>query len=335
MTEEEYLSRFREETPYLLAWGRFIISELDRSLVFKFGEESYTNWIKIPPRLRIKSEASLVAKAFILNRGWFADIYEDITDKVGIRYVVGLSDQILKISQLIRDSHYWAETNSKEFDDWRRTDPRIFDYQSAHFVLTSLDELEYDGITIPPGTKCEIQIRTLLQHAYAELSHDTLYKSNITNEPEVHRLFAKSMALMETTDDMLLKAHTSSLESISHLEKIKKIIQNANIKHLPQLDFSATPRETDYLIDKLKPLTNRNLEIDLIAFLKKFSTTISSKILERRGSNPLFKIEAITLVYFLAKRRPSSLPDHWPFETSYLEGIYSDIGVTPPWIKDN
>ncbi|HBO2000445.1 RelA/SpoT domain-containing protein [Pseudomonas aeruginosa] len=334
MTEEEYLKRFRDETPRLQAWGLFVISELNKSLIAEYGDEAYERWIKIPPKLRIKSESSLIAKAFILNRGWFTNIYEDITDKVGVRYVVGLTDQILKISELIKKSHNWAETNSKEFDEWKRTDPRIFDYQSAHFVLTSLDELHYDGINIPPGTKCEIQIRTLLQHAYAELSHDTLYKSNVTSEPEVHRLFAKSMALMETTDDMLLRAHTSSLESITHLEDIKREITEANKTHFPQLEFSSKPRENDYLIDQLRPLIKQNLNTDLSNFLKKYSTSIANKISDRRASSPLFELEAITLVYYLAKRRSSSLPNYWPFEKSSLEAIYSDVGVAPPWTKD-
>ena len=34
----------------------------------------------------------------------------------------------------------------------------------------------YNGHTIEKDTPCEIQIRTLEQHAYAELSHDYVYK---------------------------------------------------------------------------------------------------------------------------------------------------------------
>lgn len=334
MTEQEYLDRFRDETPRLRAWGEFVISEINSLLINKHSQTIYERWIKIPPTIRIKNESSLIAKAFILNRGWFSDIYNDITDKVGVRYVVGLTDQISSLTKLIESSDKWSESASKEFDEWKLTDPRIFDYQSAHFILTSITPITYNDIEIPIGTKCEIQIRTLLQHAYAELSHDTLYKSNITSEPEVHRLFAKSMALMETTDDMLLRAQTSSLIALANLEEIKNQLASANKQHLPSTAFSNKPRENDYLIDQLRPLIKENMPEELNSFLTKFSSTIAGRISTRKGTQPLFELEAITLVYYLAKRNRTSLPNYWPFERSVLEGVYSDLGIAPPWSND-
>lgn len=334
MTEAEYLERFRRETPCLQAWGDFVVSEINSALIGAHGQAAYERWIKIPPQVRIKEEPSLIAKAFILNKGWFTDIYNDIADKVGVRYVVGLTDQISKITHIIKDSDKWIDSASKEFDEWKLADPRIFDYQSAHFVLTSISPITYSDIEIPIGTKCEIQIRTLLQHAYAELSHDTLYKSNITNEPEVHRLFAKSMALMETTDDMLLRAQTSSLAALATLEQIKSQLVSANKRHLPDIEFSNKPRENDYLVDQLRPLTKETLPEELDAFLSKFAITISGCISIRRTSQPHFELEAITLVYYLAKRYRSSLPKYWPFERSILDGVYSDLGIAPPGSRD-
>ncbi|WP_426709518.1 hypothetical protein [Enterobacter cloacae complex sp. 284J4] len=41
----------------------------------------------------------------------------------------------------------------------------------------------------------------LLQHAYAELTHDAIYKAKTIVEPDIHTTVAKSMALIETTDD--------------------------------------------------------------------------------------------------------------------------------------
>ncbi len=334
MTEQEYLDRFREEIPYLRAWGEYVVSEINKLLIKKHGQSTYENWIKIPPTIRIKNESSLIAKAFILNRGWFSDIYNDITDKVGVRYVVGLTNQISSLTEIIGHSSKWSESTSKEFDEWKLADPRIFDYQSAHFILTSITPTTYKEIEIPIGTKCEVQIRTLLQHAYAELSHDTLYKSNITSEPEVHRLFAKSMALMETTDDMLLRAQTSSLVALATLEEIKRQLTSANKKHLPSTEFSNKIRENDYLIDQLRPLLKENFSEELNNFLTKYSSTIATRISTRRNTQPLFELEAIILVYYLAKRSKSSLPTCWPFEKSILEGVYSDLAITPPWLND-
>ncbi|MCC2018497.1 hypothetical protein QM121_09360 [Enterobacter hormaechei] len=49
---------------------------------------------------------------------------------------------------------------------------------------------------------CEVQVRTLLQHAYAELVHDSVYKPVGIVPKSAERHIARSMALMETTDDL-------------------------------------------------------------------------------------------------------------------------------------
>ena len=74
-----------------------------------------------------------------------------------------------------------------------------------------------EGISIPINTPCEVQIRTLLQHAHAELTHDAIYKSKKTIKPIVHRTVAKCMALIETTDDFFCDA-TNKLNSARALE---------------------------------------------------------------------------------------------------------------------
>jgi len=51
-------------------------------------------------------------------------------------------------------------------------------------------------------TTCEVQVRTLLQRAYAELSHDTSYKPSVTLEGDVRLQIARAPALVETTDEI-------------------------------------------------------------------------------------------------------------------------------------
>lgn len=333
MTEDDYLSRFRNEAPCLKAWGLFVVDEIKRAIMHARGAEGYEQWVKMPPAIRVKDESSLVAKAFVLNKGWFSN-YEDITDKVGVRFVLGLSDQIVEVSKFIEASDHWQAMGSKEFDEWREKDPRIFDYQSAHFIVTSYSDITYDGVMIPEGTKCEIQVRTLLQHAYAELSHDTLYKSNITSQPEVHRLFAKSMALMETTDDMLLKANQSTLKSLASVQAIKDVVLEVNAEHFSAVSFEPKSRENDFIIDKLRGAVGAQWVEEFEGFVKKFSAMLEGKVAERRVGEPIYRIPAITLIYFLVQTRPRSLPQHWPFDLPMLEPIYSDLGVTPRWTKD-
>jgi ppGpp synthetase/RelA/SpoT-type nucleotidyltranferase len=331
VNEEEYLSKYRSEIPSLQAWGNYLIQKINTLIQKEYGEESYSDWIKIPPSIRTKNEDSLILKAFLRNKGWFQNIYEDITDKVGIRYVVGLTDQIEMITKLINGSDLWLCTQSREFNEWINSDPRIFDYQSAHLVLTSHQDVDFNGTKIPSGTSCELQIRTLLQHAYAELSHDTLYKSSITSQPEVHRLFAKSMALMETTDDMLLRAKLKSDETAAILLRWKKRVYELNKIHLSGLNFSAAAREDDFLLDKIRKLLSEDLEDDFFQFMIDNADLLARKIKTRQGYNSAFRINSISLIYFLSDRKRFLLPHYFPLDRSILEKTYSDLGLAPSW----
>ncbi|MBC3493598.1 hypothetical protein [Pseudomonas taiwanensis] len=334
MTREEYQQLFEQERPALEAWGAFIIEKVDTLLNENFTETELKHWIKIPPSLRVKDTESLLAKAFILNKGWFGDSYEEITDKVGVRYVVGLTDHIDHISGLVSECEYWHTETSKEFDSWRKSDPRIFDYQSAHHIITSFEDIIFNDIEIPAGTTCELQIRTLLQHAYAELSHDTVYKSTTTQQPEVHRLFAKSMALMETTDDMLSRAKHTSDSAASIINSWRKIIITSTATDLKKLKLNEGQRENDYLIDKLSPLIKMKYETDYRKFVSEHSELLTTRIALRSKTDDVFSLSAITLVYFLAKTKRHSLASVWPFTQDLLSGIYSDLGISPPTSYD-
>lgn len=334
MTEEDYLNRFRNETPSLKAWGCFVVSKISALVTDSYGESARNKWFKIPPRVRVKKESSLIEKAFLLNKGWFSDVYEDVTDKVGVRFVVGLSEQVKLISEIVSECDAWSAIHSREFDAWKQQDPRIFDYQSAHLVVSSLEAISYEGIEIPIGTKCEVQIRTLLQHAYAELSHDTLYKSSITSEPEIHRLFAKSMALMETTDDMLQRAYQSTQESLADFEKIKELIFDVDKKILPRVDFEWDSRLSDFLIDKLRVVVRTHEVEGFDAFAQKTLMALEDRILERAVGDQLYRSPVISWIYYLAKTKRRSMPEFWPFELKQLEPIYSDLAISPHWTKD-
>lgn len=330
MTREEYQKQFEQERPILEAWGSFIIAKIDTLLNAKFTERDLKHWIKIKPSVRVKEVESLLAKAFILNKGWFSDSYEDITDKVGVRYVVGLTDHIDYISRLVTECEDWHTETSKEFDSWKKSDPRIFDYQSAHHILISLEEIQFKDLTIPAGTTCELQIRTLLQHAYAELSHDTVYKTTTTQQPEVHRLFAKSMALMETTDDMLSRAKQTSDSASSIINEWRHITTTSASSALKKLNLNQGQRENDYLIDKLSPLLSMNHKNGYEKFIAENTELLCQCLASRSKTHDVFRLASISLAYYLAKAKRHYLPSIWPFTQDLLNGIYSDLGIAPP-----
>src|SRR5205085_10639701 len=96
----------------------------------------------------------------------------------------------------------------KEFQIHERTDKsdilreeERFGYQSVHYVVS----LKENRITLPEYRKyrdlvAEIQVRTILQHAWAEIEHDIQYKSVETIPAQIRRRFMSLAGMLEIAD---------------------------------------------------------------------------------------------------------------------------------------
>ena len=126
----------------------------------------------------------------------YPDPWNDIHDLVGARVTVFNATVIPQAIDILGRSFTVLRSVDKA------AETRIsgsFGYGSHHLVLQvndSLEELaEYEGFTF------EVQIRTVLQHAWAEFEHDIRYKQGPKPPtPQVDRLFTLAAGLIELAD---------------------------------------------------------------------------------------------------------------------------------------
>ena len=148
---------------------------------------------------RAKDVHSLVEK--IGRRpGRYPDPLNDITDLAGVRVIVYYASDVERVDTLIEREFHVDTENS-----WRRTpttDPDRFGYRSDHYVVScspsraALREWEpYRGL------KAEIQVRTVLQHAWAAIDHRLNYKRASEIPAELKRQLFRISALLEVADD--------------------------------------------------------------------------------------------------------------------------------------
>lgn len=129
---------------------------------------------------RTKGSASTEEK---IRRKKYTQPDVQLTDLSGIRVITFLETQVKAISDLIRATFDVDEKNSLDRASHLGED-RI-GYRSTHFVCTLGENrrglLEYEALS---ELKFEIQVRTVLQHAWAELAHDRSFKlgSGLTYE---------------------------------------------------------------------------------------------------------------------------------------------------------
>jgi ppGpp synthetase/RelA/SpoT-type nucleotidyltranferase len=136
-----------------------------------------------------------------ITREWEVPVapLNGITDLAGVRIIAYFPSDVDKIVPLIEKEF---NIDSKHSMDKRlSSDPAIFGYASVHFVVEFRPEiLKLPEYALFDKMKCEIQVRTILQHAWAEIEHDIVYKSPGEIPFRVRRRFACLAGLLEIAD---------------------------------------------------------------------------------------------------------------------------------------
>jgi putative GTP pyrophosphokinase len=185
---------------------------------------------------------------------------EQITDKAGIRVITLLPRTVGDVCRLIeREFSVIEEDNKTEklFHEGK------FGYQSVHYLVKmnpSRSHLpEYQSFS---DLILEIQVRTILQHAWAELEHDIQYKSTIEIPILIKRRFDALAALLDIAD---LEFQTLQDEYESKRKKKEKIIETY-IRPLVKAIAEGDSIESAYAIEALKDLT---LQLESEYWMKK------------------------------------------------------------------
>ncbi|AWT36997.1 hypothetical protein GCM10008956_31950 [Deinococcus arenae] len=145
---------------------------------------------------RIKSKRSLQEK--IARKGKYLSL-DEITDLMGIRIISYFYDDLDKIARLIEDNFAIDRINS--IDKRKAMDPDRFGYMSMHYVVSLSDErLALRENHNFKDLKFEIQVRTVLQHGWAEVEHDLGYKLKSEIPDHVRRKFSQAASLLELSD---------------------------------------------------------------------------------------------------------------------------------------
>lgn len=145
---------------------------------------------------RTKDKVSTLEK---IKRKKYSDLVQKLTDLSGIRIVLYFESDVKKVGELISAAFEVDVENSLDKDSLLSTNQ--VGYRSVHYVCglgpkrAEIDE--YKGFS---KLKFEFQVRTVLQHAWAELAHDRKYKFSETLPPELERQLYLYAGLLEIAD---------------------------------------------------------------------------------------------------------------------------------------
>ncbi|MBF0289598.1 MAG: hypothetical protein HQM14_17440 [SAR324 cluster bacterium] len=225
-------------TTHFLKWESYL-----SNVAQKIRRELYKSGLKFSIKSRIKTIESLNVKRIQLEN-LNAVGSKKIKDLLGLRTIVPFQEDVEQIIDMLHNKFEVIEIERKS----ENLSYREFAYDSVHVIIAVDDE----NFAFPqPCTKCcEIQIRTILQDAWAEVEHELIYKSDLRfyNESTRKKLAALNANL--TLSDMIF-------QEIKDVQKESKKWGQERFQELQKKAAQINANEVSAYISKEKDLPSQ------------------------------------------------------------------------------
>jgi putative GTP pyrophosphokinase len=194
---------------------------------------------------RAKNPTSFGKKAAIpsqenANRPKYDNPLEQIKDLAGIRIITYFPGTLQEVEILIKKEFRVLERSDKS--DILLAEDR-FGYKSIHYLVSLKDDRsnlsEYRRFK---DATIEIQVRTILQHAWAEIEHDIQYKSSFSIPTEIRRRFMALAGMLEISD--------REFQAIQEADKNLAETATANVEAGKLSEVEITPNALQTYLDK-------------------------------------------------------------------------------------
>ncbi len=185
---------------------------------------------------RPKSIASFAEKTW-RKRGKYADPIHQLTDLCGTRVICRTRSEVEAMSGFIKDTLNIDWANS--LDCSQRLAPTEFGYRSVHYIVSfPVSAGEVYDIPIPEevvSKPAEIQVRTVVEHAYADFVHDLSYKGAFRVPTSWVRELAGVAAALEEADQAFsrieerLSLYATNYGAYLNEEQIREEIETLDV----------------------------------------------------------------------------------------------------------
>lgn len=165
---------------------------------------------------RVKAYDSLAGKLEL--KGHKYNSLADLTDILGLRVITFYIDDVDKVASAVERLFTIDWENS--VDKRKIHDTDSFGYLSLHYIC-SIPDFPY---------RFEIQMRTLLQHAWANMDHDTGYKSGVEIPKRYMRNMSRLAGMLELVDDEFSKIR---IELTDYRRRVQALVRSGNLDEVP------------------------------------------------------------------------------------------------------
>jgi ppGpp synthetase/RelA/SpoT-type nucleotidyltranferase len=211
---EDFLTHYNREFDFFAELSRTVQQKLEFALLSHGVRAMVTSRAKRPDRLQQKL-VKRNKKTLYKN---FKAIYKDIKDLAGVRVALYFPADRDRVERVIKELFVSVRT-PKKFPETRRPKPgkRFIGYVATHYLIHLKPDGLQEGLSRYSDTAVEIQVASVLMHAWAEVDHDLVYK------PEKGELSEDELAILDEINGLVLTGEIA-------LERLQKAIERRSSK---------------------------------------------------------------------------------------------------------
>ena len=206
---EAILEEYRQGLPQFKAVAKEVYDTLKRT----FDEAGL---LVAAIEYRVKAEDSLAGKLELKGQKYKS--LADITDIIGLRVITFYIDDVDKVASAV-ERHFTVDWENS-VDKRKIHEIDSFGYLSLHYICSK------KGFPY----RFEIQMRTVLQHAWANMNHDTGYKSGVEVPKEYLRNMSRLAGMLELADEQFSIIRN---ELADYRRRVQTLVASGNLADVP------------------------------------------------------------------------------------------------------
>lgn len=268
--------------------------------------------------------------------------FNEIKDFSGIRVITYVESEADKVADIVKE--IFEINDSESIDKSKELGVDKVGYRSIHYIAKfTSDRIKLAEFKQFSGLEFEIQVRTILEHAWAEIEHDRNYKYSGVLPDKIQRRFSILAGVLELADrefdniSLNIDSYKNEVTEKTKIGEFNIPINSTSLKqffiekmgNIPNVEYSSGDMENSKeIIQELNDMGLNTLE-DLNNIIPTNFVEILTKYASKfRWENNLSSIiRDLLIIIYKDKYFEKAWKNHWGLTDKITFKFYAEFGI--------